>query len=154
MPTQHLWIGPGYTPRPPPLPHLSLCTCSLPLPQTVFMVIFPDFLFYLIKPHLSSVNPAALLQRAWNRSITICMVARIVQQVSNESLPHTNTFHKSTTASNHAKLASSLCAEAMGVKRKNGLGETSLELSLETWWRRTKYMGKVVQCFCSRRVLE
>ena len=145
------WLYPPPTTTPPPL---SLYLVLSPLPQTVFMVIFPDFLFYLIKPHLSSVNPAALLQRAWNRSITICMVARIVQQVSNESLPHTNTFHKSTTASNHAKLASSLCAEAMRVKRKNGLGETSLELSLETWWRKTKYIGKVVQCFCSRRVLE
>lgn len=31
-----------------------------------------------------------------NGSIIICMVARIVQQVSNESLPQTSTFHKST----------------------------------------------------------
>lgn len=83
------------------------------------MVIFSHFLFPLIKPHLSvfTVKPVPL-QGGWNRSITICMVARIVQQVSNESLPQTNTFHKSTLPPNYAKLASRLGAEAMGVTRK------------------------------------
>ncbi|CAB1444371.1 unnamed protein product, partial [Pleuronectes platessa] len=62
----------------------------------------------------NEAKPAVVLQSGLNRSITICMVARIVQEASNESLPHTNTFHKSTLPPNRAKLASRLNAEAMG----------------------------------------
>lgn len=119
------WLYPPPTTTPPPL---SLYLVLSPSRKLFLWSSFLTSFFYLIKPHLSSVKPAALLQRAWNRSITICVVARIVQQVSNESLPHTNTFHKSTTASNHAKLASSLGAEAIGVKQKKWIRRDQLRV--------------------------
>lgn len=91
------WLYPH---PPPPLP-LFLCTVF-----SVFSHIDHCFYRHLLSLPICSdptspvcvftEKPAVLLQRGWNRSIMICMVTRIVQQVSNESLPQTNTFHKLT----------------------------------------------------------
>lgn len=91
---------PPIHPLPPPSqpPHsllFSLLTRRSLYFIVTFFSLFSSFLLCLYVS-VFTLKPAFMLQGGWNRSITICMVARIVQQVSNESLPQTSTFHKST----------------------------------------------------------